>query len=73
VLILSPCGRYPGIESKINGLEHHGLARVRAYGDDGFERVVACNIHHLGRVLRRKKKDELKRWRLREKRPRLVA
>ena len=69
---------HPGIESKINSLEHHGLARVRAYGADGFERVVAlsvvaCNIHHLGRLLRRKKKDELKRLLVRDKRPRLVA
>ncbi len=70
--------KHPGIESKINGLEHHGLARVRAYGADGFERVVALsvvasNIHHLGRLLRRKKKEDLKRLLLPDKRPRLAA
>jgi len=69
--------RHPGIESKINGLEHHGLSRVRAYGSKGFARVVAlsvvaCNIHHLGRVLRRQRNDALNCLRL-AKRPRLVA
>ncbi len=69
--------RHPGIESKINGLEHHGLSRVRAYGSKGFARVVAlsvvaCNIHHLGRVLRRQRNDVLNGLRL-GKCPRLVA
>jgi len=69
--------RHPGIESKINGLEHHGLSRVRAYGSKGFARVVAlsvvaCNIHHLGRVLRRQRNDALNGLRLGQ-RPRLVA
>ena len=47
------------IESAINNLEYRGLDRVRAFGADGFARVVALsvvafNIHRIGLLLRRK-------------------
>ena len=46
--------QHPTVESAIHNLEHRGLDRVRAYGADGFARVVALsvlafNIHRLGR------------------------
>ena len=52
---------HSGVESAINHLEHHGLARVRAHGRDGFERTVglatlAANLHTLGKLLRRGKR-----------------
>ena len=51
--------QHPAIESAINNLEHRGLDRVRAFGADGFARVVALsivafNIHRIGLLLRRK-------------------
>ncbi len=51
--------QHPAIESAINNLEHRGLDRVRAFGADGFARVVALsivafNIHCVGLLLRRK-------------------
>ena len=50
--------RHPAVESAIHNLEHRGLDRVRAYGPDGFARVVALSvlafdIHRLGLLLRR--------------------
>ncbi len=49
--------QHPAIESAINNLEHRGLDRVRAFGADGFARVVALsivafNIHRIGLLLR---------------------
>ena len=51
--------QHPAIESAINNLEHRGLDRVRAFGADGFARVVALSIvafntHRIGLLLRRK-------------------
>ena len=58
--------QHPAIESAINSLEHRGLNRVRAYGADGFARMVALsmvafNVHRLGLVLRRQEKERLRR------------
>ncbi len=49
----------PAVESAINNLEHLGLDRVRAFGADGFARVVALsivafNIHRIALLLRRR-------------------
>ena len=51
--------QHPAIESAINNLEHRSLDRIRAFGADGFARVVALsivafNIHPTGLLLRRK-------------------
>ena len=51
--------QHPAVESAIHNLEHRGLDRVRAYGADGFARVVALsvlalNLHRLGLLLRRR-------------------
>ena len=58
--------QHPAIESAINNLEHRGLDRVRAYGADGFARMVALsmvafNVHRLGLVLRRQEREKLRR------------
>ena len=49
----------PAVESAIHNLKHRGLDRVRAYGADGFDRVVALsvlafNLPRLGLLLRRR-------------------
>ena len=54
------------VESAIHNLEHRGLDRVRAYGADGFARVVALsvlafNIHRLGLLLRRQARSRVRR------------
>ncbi len=54
--------RHPAVESAINRLAHHGLARVRTHGRDGFERTVAmsvlgANLHRLGRMLLDREKE----------------
>ena len=51
--------QHPAVESAINNLEHRGLDRVRAFGADGFARVVALsivafNIHRIGLLLRKR-------------------
>ena len=51
--------QHPVIESVINNPEHRGFDQVRAFGADGFARVVALsivafNIHRIGLLLRRK-------------------
>ena len=49
--------QHPAVESAIHCLEHRGRDRVRAYGAEGFARVVALsvlalNLHSLGLLLR---------------------
>lgn len=58
--------QHPAVESAIHNLEHRGLDRVRAYGADGFARVVALsvlafNIHRLGLLLRRQARSRVRR------------
>ena len=58
--------QHPAVESAIHNLEHRGLDRVRAYGPDGFARVVALsmlafNIHRLGLLLRRRAQSRARR------------
>jgi len=36
--------QHPAVESAIHNLEHRGLDRMRAYGADGFARVVALGL-----------------------------
>ena len=47
--------RHPGIESAINMLEQHGMARILASGPEGFARmvglsVIAANLIRIGRM-----------------------
>ncbi len=56
------------MESAINALEVHGLAKCSDNGIDGFKRyvalaVVARNIHRLGAVLRQQEEEREKRKR----------
>ena len=56
--------RHPSVESGINHLQHHGLARVRAKGAEGFARtvalsVLAANLHTLGVLLQRRERRAL--------------
>ena len=58
--------QHPAVESAIHNLEHRGLDRVRAYGADGFARVVALsvlalNFHRLGLLLRRREQRRARR------------
>lgn len=57
--------RHPSVESGINHLQHHGLARVRTRGAAGFARavalsVVAANLHTLGVLLQRRERRTLR-------------
>ncbi len=54
--------QHPGIESAINNLNHRGLDRIRTHGEEGFVRtvalgVVAANVHRLGQIVKKKKKQ----------------
>lgn len=56
--------RHPSVESGINHLQHHGLARVRTRGAAGFARsvalsIVAANVHTLGVLLQRHERRAL--------------
>ena len=58
--------QHAAIESAINMLEHHGMQRVYAFGADGFSRMVgisimAANLVRLGRLIREKERERLKR------------
>lgn len=57
--------RHPSVESGINHLQHHGLARVRTRGAAGFAAtvalsVVAANLHTLGALLQRRERRGLR-------------
>ena len=57
--------RHPSVESGINHLQHHGLARVRTRGATGFGRtvalsIVAANLHTLGVLLQRRERNALR-------------
>ena len=57
--------KHSAVESAINALEVHGLDRCLDHGIDGFKRyvslaVVARNIHHLGAVLHRLEKEQIR-------------
>lgn len=56
--------RHPSVESGINHLQHHDLARVRTKGAEGFARtaalsVVATNLHTVGVLLQRRERHAL--------------
>lgn len=64
---------HAGVESAINHLEHHGLARVRDHGPEAFERnvalaVLAANLHVFGVLLRNRERERRRRARSRTER-----
>jgi len=53
---------HSAVESNINGLEHHGVARSRDKGYHGYTRcvglgVLACNLHQIGKGILRKEEE----------------
>jgi transposase, IS5 family len=57
---------HSGVESVINGLEHHGLGRCPDHGLTGFRRhvalaVLAYNLHRLGALLQVQRRHREKR------------
>ena len=58
--------QHAAIESAINMLEHHGMQRIYSFGADGFSRmvgisIIAANLVRLGRFIREKERERLKR------------
>ena len=61
---------HSGVESAINHLEHHGLARVRDHGREAFARNVglatlSANLHTFGVLLRNRERERERKRRSR--------